>query len=292
MRVLTYSQGLRIEDPALLATLAIFCEKTWLPYQSVGDTMQRVLEEEGALPAALAALQEDPVRDAIYAWDADYDDLFTEQIFERLPGPSAVDHAAHRDEFSDKSVAEIVGGPRSIYERLALRFHFTRGDLPGIEMFDSGIAQSEIDLARSVIFLNLPRLSPIEPEQVLDLRADVQAHGLKEFWEMIEHEYGLAQAQGQHNVARAEKIRADFDKWTSDRHALRGVTVGLGVVTTLAAYFFGPTGLAAPGEGILLGAAASTVPSWFGQLNAWRAGSKKTQNKAFKCISRIDRRIG
>ncbi len=291
MRVLTYSQGLRIEDPALLATLAIFCDKTWLPYQSVGDTMQKVLEEEGALPAALAALQEDPVRDAIYAWDADYDDLFTEQIFERLPGPSAVDHAAHRDEFSDKSVAEIVGGPRSIYERLALRFHFTRVDLPGTEMFDLGIAQSDVNLAQSVIFLNVPKLSQIEPKKILDLRADVQAHGLREFWEMIEHEYRLAQAQGQHDAARAEKIRADFDKWTSERRALMGVTVGLGVVTTLAAYFFGPTGVAAPGEGILLGAAASTVPSWFGQLNAWRVGFNKDRNTAFKCMSRIDRKF-
>ncbi|HEY3909837.1 MAG TPA: hypothetical protein VGM07_08100 [Stellaceae bacterium] len=292
MRVLTYSQGLRIDDPALLATLAIFCEKTWLPYQRVGDTMQKVLEEEGALPNALAALQKDPARDAIRAWDASYDDLFSEQIFERLPGPSAVDHSAHRDDFSDKSVAEIVGEPKSIYERLALRFHFGRGDLPGTEVFDSGVAHSEINLAQSVIFLNIPKLSPIAPKKMLDLRADVQAHGLKEFWEIIEHEYRLAQAQGQHNVARAEKIRADFDKWTAERTSLAGVTVGLGLVTTLAAYIWGATGVAAAGEGILLGAAASTVPSWFGPLNAWRVGFNKSRNKAFKCVSRIDRRIG
>ncbi len=292
MRVLTYSQGLRIEDPALLATLAIFCEKTWLPYQRVGDTMQKVLEEEDALPDAVIALQNDPVRGAVQAWDAAYGELFSEQIFERLPGPSAVDHSAHRDEFSDKPIAEIVGAPKSIYERLALRFHFGRGDLPGLEMFDSGAAQSEINLAQSVIFLNLPKLSPIEPKRILDLRFDAQAHGLKEFWEMIEHEYRLSQAQGQHNVARAEKIRADFEKWAGERRALTGVSVGFGLVTTLAAYIWGPTGVAAAGEAILLGAAASTVPPWFGQLNAWRAGFNKDRNKSFKCISRIDRRIG
>ena len=136
MRVVTYSQGLRIDEPTLVATLAIFCEKTWLPYERVGDTMQKVLEEAEALPDAVAALREDTVRQDVRQWDAALDDLFKEQIFERLPGPSATNHAAHRHEFDGQSIREIVGAPKSIYERLALRFHFTRGDLPGIEMFE------------------------------------------------------------------------------------------------------------------------------------------------------------
>ncbi len=292
MRVLTYSQGLRIDDPTLVATLAIFCEKTWLPYERVGDTMQKVLEETGALTDTVAALKKDPARHDVREWDAALDDLFKEQIFERLPGPSATNHAAHRHEFDDKSVSEIVGAPKSIYERLALRFHFTRGDLPGIEMFDSGTARSEINLAQSAIFLNLPKLRPIEPKRILDLRADAQAHGLKEFWEMIEHEYRLAQAQGQPNAARAEKIRADFERWNRERFELRGLTAGLGLATTLAAYLWGPTGIGGAAEAILLGAAASTVPPWFGALNVWWVGHNKGRSEAFKCISRVDRRIG
>ena len=291
MRVVTYSQGLRIDEPTLVATLAIFCEKTWLPYERVGDTMQKVLEEAEALPDAVAALREDTVRQDVRQWDAALDDLFKEQIFERLPGPSATNHAAHRHEFDGQSIREIVGAPKSIYERLALRFHFTRGDLPGIEMFDSRTASGEIDLAQSVIFLNLPKLPPIEPKRILDLRADAQAHGLKEFWEMIEHEYRLAQAQGQPNAARAEKIRADFETWSRERFRLRGLTAGLGLVTTLAAYAWDPAGIAGAAEAILLGAAASTVPAWFGELNAWWVGYKKTQTQAFGCLSRIDRRI-
>ena len=185
-----------------------------------------------------------------------------------------------------------MGTDKSIYERLALRFHFTRGDLPGLELFDSGTAKSDVDLVRSVFFLNLPKVAA-EPKALLDLRAEAQAHGLPEFWEMIEDEYQYAQAQGQPNMARAEKIRTDFDKWNRDRFTIRGYSIGLGLVTTLAAYSWVPsTGIAGAAEAILLGAAASSLPAWFGDLNARWAGYNKAKNKAFKCMSRIDRKIG
>jgi hypothetical protein len=295
MRVLTYSQGLRIEDPGLVATLAIFCDKTWLPYERAGDAVQQVLAETGALTGALTALQNDPVRDAVRQWDETHDALFKEQVFERLPGPTAVDHSAHRHDFDGKSIAEIVGAQRSIYERLALRFHFTRGDLPGTEFFDSGTAVGDVDLARSVFFLDMPKLS-VEPERILDLRADAQAHGLKEFWERIETEHRHAQTQGQPNSARAEKIRADFDKWNHERFNMRGYTAALGLVTTLAVYFWVPAAITGgTAEAVLLGAAAgaaaSSVPAWFGEMNARWATYNKSRNKAFNCISRIDRRL-
>ncbi len=43
IREITYSQGLVVEDPVLLATLCIFCGTVWLPYDRVGDAIQDVL---------------------------------------------------------------------------------------------------------------------------------------------------------------------------------------------------------------------------------------------------------
>ena|SRR5271155_3613995 len=79
---------------------------------------------------------------------------------------------------------------------------------PGIEIFDSGSARGEVDLVRSVFFLNLPKLA-VQRGGILDLRADAQAHGLAEFWQLIESEYQYAQVHGQSNQATGQKIRAD-----------------------------------------------------------------------------------
>ena len=142
-----------------------------------------------------------------------------------------------------------------------------------------------------MLFLDLPKLTVIKPKRMLDLRADAQAHGVDQFWEMIEHEYQLAQAQGQPNVARAEKIRADFEKWLHGRYWMRGYSLSLGLITTLAVYAWGPQGLGAAAEGILLGAAASSIPAWFGELNAGWVGLQRKDRKAFRCMSRIDRKL-
>lgn len=291
MRTITYSQGVCIDDPGLVATLAIFCGKTWLPYDRVGDTMQKVLEESGALPEAAVSLRNDPARNAIHNWDESYDVLYEEQVFERLPGPSAVDHSTHRDAFDRKTIDEIAGAQKGIYERLALRFHYMRGDLPGIEMLDAGDAHGEVDLARSVIFLDLPKLKRVEPTRLLDLRADAKAHGLDQFWDMIENEYRKARAQGQPNFARAEEIRREFVEWNRGLSGIRGLIAGTAFVTTLAVYCWGPTGMASPAEGILLGAAASTIPAWFSELNKRLVTYRRQDRQAFTCLSRIDRKL-
>ena len=109
MREITYSQGVQIQDPSLAATLAIFCGRTWLPYERTGDAMRDALKASGALPEAVAVLENDPARDAIRAWDDKYDQLYREQVFERLPGPTATDHSKHRHDFDEQSIAEITG---------------------------------------------------------------------------------------------------------------------------------------------------------------------------------------
>jgi hypothetical protein len=84
MRELTYSQGVVVDDPVLLATLCVFCDKIWLPYDRVGDAVQDVLTE--ARPEVAEALRRDPTRNRIAGWEAQYADLFKDRALQRLPG--------------------------------------------------------------------------------------------------------------------------------------------------------------------------------------------------------------
>src|SRR6266851_1704296 len=158
MREITYSQGLIIQDPILVATLSVFCAKVWLPYSEVGDAVQEALISEGALPQAIEALRTDPTRQKVAAWEADYAPLFECGALARLSGPRHGPHE-HRHEFDDRSVAEIVGEERPIYERLGLRYHFTRADLPGVEFFDAGHPRNQVDLAAALFHLELPKIT-------------------------------------------------------------------------------------------------------------------------------------
>src|SRR5271170_2167053 len=106
MRELTYSQGVVVDDPVLLATLCVFCDKIWLPYDRVGDAVQDVLTD--ARPEVAEALRRDPTRNRIAGWEAQYADLFKDRALQRLPGPSQDTHQ-HRNDFTDRSVEDVVG---------------------------------------------------------------------------------------------------------------------------------------------------------------------------------------
>jgi hypothetical protein len=288
MREITYSQGLTIEDPALVTTMAVFCGKVWLPYDRVGDALQDALAD--ARPQASRALQTDPARDRVQGWDAQYRDLFQAGVIERLPGPRHDSHQ-HRHDFEGHSIEEIIGERKSLYERAALRFHFTRANLPGVELFNTGVPKSEVDLASSLFFLDLPKIAT-NVDHILELRAEAQNGDVVQFWQMIEEQARYAAAQNEHEVARAEKIRAEFAKWNEDRFKFRGTTLGLTLLATLAWYWWTPElGWVAAATGLSVGAAMSVVPQWLGDVNARWATRNMQARRAFKCISCVDRKI-
>jgi hypothetical protein len=288
VREITYSQGLTIEDPGLLATLSVFCGKVWLPYDRVGDALQDVLWE--ARPEVSRALERDPARHRVQEWDTQYKDLFRAGAIERLPGPRHDSHK-HRRDFEDHTIEDIIGERRTLYERVALRFHFTRANLPGVELFNTGTPKQEVDLASSLFYLDLPKLST-NVENMLELREEAHKKDIGQFWQMIEEQANYAAAQNQPQLARAEKIRSDFATWNEDRFKLRGTTLGLSLLATLAWYWWTPElGWVAAATGLAVGAGMSVVPQWLGDINAKWATRNMKAREAFKCISCVDRKI-
>lgn len=282
VREITYSEGVVIDDPALMATLTIFCEKIWLPDTTVADHVQAALRD--ANDPAGDPVKWDERRATVQEWEHVRRDLFSEGVVRRLPPNSPEDHTEHRP--SQKTLE----GP--LYDRVCMRFHLIRGMVPpGTEFFDDGGAKAQADLAKSLFYLELPRIVAANPDQILSLRYEAQEAGLESFWGEIEEQTRLALGQEQNLVARAEKIRDDFAKWNRDRVWVRTGAITAGAMTTVALWAWGPDGLAAPMEALVSGALLGFVPPWVTEWHAQWIDYNKHRRKAFKCISRIDRKM-
>jgi hypothetical protein len=110
---------------------------------------------------------------------------------------------------------------------------------------------------------------------------------------MIEKEATYAEAQNQTSLSRSEKIRSEFKQWNRDRFRFRGTTLGLGLLTTLAWYWWTPiSGWTGVETALAVGAGLSVVPQWLGDINARWVERNMKANKAFKFIGRVDRKIG
>lgn len=292
MQELTYSQGLIIEDPTLLATLSIFCAKVWLPYAHYAHDLAHqsnlILERvpwEDWPPRAqelIEAVRSDPWVDKIINWDEQYSPFFKEGVLQRLTRRPHEHHeptrfVGHLSEVFGK----MYGGPETlgVYAGLGLHYHLARTDNPGIELFDAGSRKKSVDLVGSLFYLQLPKISA-DPEKVLDLRSVARKSGVAEFWEMIDEHVHYAETRAELNPARAEKIRKEFKKWTKDRWKFRGKSLYVGLLTTLAWFDskFAPF-------------ASFAAADWIGEVNQWWAGRKQNEGKAFKFISRIDGRL-
>ena len=202
----------------------------------------------------------------------------------RLPGNSPLDHVQHRE--SDKPLE----GP--VYDRVILKFHLIRGTItPGIEFFDDGEAKARVDLAKSIFYIDLPKLTVASPQQILSFRHEAHRAGIADFWREIEEQSKWATGAGQSPVARGEKIRQDWEKWNRDRAWSRGAGVAAGALTTFVVWAWGPHGLESAAEALAAGAALGFIPPWFTEWHARWIEYNSHRREAFKCISRVDKAI-
>jgi len=288
MREVTYNQGLLIEDPSLVVTLAVFCKKIWLPEantaEAVADSFAAEIAASGPWPrgeAIVKAIRSDDTPARIQRWEEQHKHLFQGDVIKRLPRSFApAEEHAHREDFSEKSIEEVFGAEKPLYERLALRYHLMRADLPGIELFESGAGKQRVDLAAAVFHLSLPKLNT-DAQQVMELREAAQRADIGQFWDMIDEQAAYGEADGKPVLARAEKIRTEFKKWKDDYFKFRGVMLGTGLLTTLCWY----SSAWAPLATFAAMASLGEVNRW------WVARKEKEQHRAFKFISRIDSKL-
>ena len=91
MREITYSQGLIIDDPSLLTTLAVFCKQVWLPNtqpaEDVAAAFAATIAELGPEPrieAIVKAIRSDDTPARIQSWEQQHKLLFQENVIKRL----------------------------------------------------------------------------------------------------------------------------------------------------------------------------------------------------------------
>lgn len=280
MRVVTYSQDMLIRDEAFAATLAVFCELVWLPYARVAEDVRAAYrdvdpggKDDMRLTRLLAADEE---RAALEEWDAAHAVLYAAGALRRLP---VAFHHEHRNIEADPDEMYPGFHSRSLTARCVLHHHFIRGDLPGIELFE-GRRSPEVELVKDIFRLELPRIAG-NAEQVCELRALAQRKDIAQFWQMIDEQAAYMEAGNEAPLARAEKIRGDFERWTTETMKLRGSTLatvgGAAAAITLAVV---TTPFVIPISALL-------AAGWIGDVNAWWARRKSTQQGAFKFMSRI-----
>jgi hypothetical protein len=288
MKVLTYSQGLLIDDPFLLSTLSVFCERVWLPEtrtaEAVADSVEKEIAQSGPweLGEAISrGIRSDNTPEKIEQWEQQYRQLFENGALKRLPRSSATlgQQHAHRHDFDDESIEEVLGTEKPIYERLALRYHLMRADLPGIELFDSSEAKERAELARAVFYLDLPKLNA-DPDRIWELREAAQRADIAQFWDMIEEQSAYGQSEGKPALVRAEKIRTEFKKWKDDFSKFRGALAGTGLLITLCWF-----------SSVFAPLATFSAAMWLGDVNRWWVARQEREHRAFKFIARIDRKL-
>jgi hypothetical protein len=149
----------------------------------------------------------------------------------------------------------------------------------------------QADLAKSIFYIDLPKLTAASPQQILSFRHEARRAGIADFWREIEEQSKWATGAGQSLVARAEKIREDLEKWNQNRAWSRTGGFTVGALTTFAVWAWGPHGLESAMEALAAGAALGFVPPWFTQWHARWIEYNSHRRNAFKCISRVEKAI-
>jgi len=277
----TYSQDLIIRDQALLATLSIFCNKTYLPYQGVANDLCIAAAgiDDSIIEKVNASLAVDSEVAEVKAWMQEHDALFREGALEMLPVHRFREHRHRNLDNTNEKLDEMYPNlrRRGLFAGLALNLHCIRDDLPGIELFESGHSGADIRLARSVFFVEVPKISA-KDDELCDIRKAAQVSGLKDFWRMIEQQIGYASDES--SVTRAEKIRKDFTEWQRDHWVFRGESIAVMGLVTLCFLHIGFAPLA-----------SLAAAKWIGEANRRWAERKSITHNAFKFISTIDGKI-
>jgi len=287
MKEITYSQDIVINDKDLLATLSIFCKKIYLPYPYVAnDVYASALQvdhpQKDEFLKHLEQLREnDPERDLSFRFRDNHPILFGNNIIEFLPVHRYKDHKHRHIDDTEEVENEMYGNldHRGVSTKVILRHHIIRDDLPGTEFFEGKTQHGEIELARSIFHLELPKISG-DDEKIFELRNLAQRKDINEFWERIEEQVEYADASNENYMARSEKIRKDFTKWTGEnlKFRARGLVVGgLIGLCFVNLHFVKP--------------AAVVGAEWIGEANRRWIERKSLRTESFKFMSRIHGKI-
>ena len=290
MREITYSQDLVIDDPNLLATLCVFCEKVWLPADLIKTrnlifALKRTLQNNQKLAPFAAQISDAMSRryheDILSTWEDKYTILFREGILERLH-IDAFDREKVKDvQVFERTFKQLYGDMTTPRFAASLGYHLVRVHVPGLQLFDAGHPKKVVDVAGSVFHLQLPKITA-SPESILELRHRAHTSNIAQFWEMIEEHARYAEAQGEASLVRAEKIRNDFKQWNKDRWKFRGKSLYVGLLTTLAWYTWSASGA---------GLATLAAADWIGEVNQRWAQRKEKEGRSFKFITRVDAKL-
>lgn len=308
MRELCYSQGSIVHDNVLLCTICVFFKKVWLPNWEVLDQTlafdkevysplleefakgRRKIselshEEQAELRAIALRVKGYYYREQIMEWETKYLALFKNGILERLapvgtpvemPGGFRLYRLPGGPGMDPSDIRRATKNP---YDRDVLNYHLMRTDLPGIVLFDAGKTKKAIELAGALFHIDLPKITG-SLDAVMELREVAQKKGIEQFWQMVEEHAEYALAQGQTDLARAEKIREEYKKWSQDLLQFRGKTLWLGLLTTLVWF----------NSAFLIPVTVGAM-NWIGEANRIWIQSKQKEGRAFQWMSRVDRKL-
>lgn len=278
MKEITYSEDVIIRDPNLLATLAIFCGKIYLPYPNTAHDLHSVLADADipAFEGFVKSFVDDPEKDLTAQWKEKHALLFQEGILEFLPIHS--DPRYHREH--DAQVHLSRKGDtrkRSIVTHFILFHHLMRNDLPGLEFFEGGTGTETgaIELSQEIFAIELPSVSANDAD-ICELRLMAQNEDVRQFWEMIEEQVKRSDGTREDYIARAEKICDEATRWRNDNWKFRmGGLVFTGLISLcfLNSVFLAPTGIIAY--------------NWLSEANRRWAERKERENSAFRFVSRV-----
>jgi hypothetical protein len=137
-----------------------------------------------------------------------------------------------------------------------------------------------LEIVRGIFSMELPKLTG-KPEELCELRKTAQDNDIAAFWEMIEEQRKYAEANDEKYMARAEKIRDDFNQWMSDKFKLRA-TVPLVITGFAILYVVNP---------LLLPMGLIATAPYFGDLNKWWAQRQSSKGPAFEVVRTIKGRM-
>ncbi len=283
MREVTYSQDMVIKDKELLGSLCVFCGKIYLPCPSIAsDLYQAACRAGHPLKDGMARLlSHDPEKNVSDDWREAHALLFENGTIGFLPphefGKHERRYLDERDQIAGRVYEDLY--ERGITTTLALGHHIIRDDVPGIEFFEGADHTDVSQLAESIFFVEIPRVSA-DDTQVCELRELAHRKDLGRFWDMIDEQVASPDDDQRDYLARAQQIRDDFRRWTKDDWAFGGNSPAVSGTITLCFVNSCLTPLAT------LGGA-----SWIGEVNRRWAQRKDSRDQTFKFISRVNGRI-
>jgi hypothetical protein len=170
---IVYNSGVVIENAGLLTTLTALYEQVYLPHFDLKEGLYWSSMHDGAEEAARGFMQ----------WQSKWKPLFEEKVLIQLPMADAVCDADH--EIAQQIYFNIFDIENEMRTRslnwltlYLLQLHLVRRDISLPRIFDISNKPNRHNLVALEAFATfqyfLPKLQPLEPEEILELRNKIK----------------------------------------------------------------------------------------------------------------------